>query len=129
MTILINDQASLSMDSARIEREAADWLARRDSGDWDEAQEQAFAAWQEQSTAHRVAVIRINTIWQKADRLQALGAGVPRGQVPAPGSWRLSPFFEHGKRSAQPALPVDDSKSIDDFENAATNDAHDRDPR
>ena len=86
------------MDSAQIEREGADWLAKRDSGDWSEAEERAFADWQEQSTAHRIAVIRINMIWQKADRLQALGAGVPHGQVPASGSWRLSPFFEHGKR-------------------------------
>src|SRR5882672_5060071 len=113
MTNLINPTVSLSMDSTRIESEAADWLAKRDSGDWDESQERAFAEWQAQSTAHRVAVIRIKTIWQKADRLQALGAGVPRGQVPAPGSWRLSPFFEHGKRPAQPALPVEDSASID----------------
>ena len=80
------------MDSAKIEHEAAAWLAKQDSNDWSEVDEQAFTAWQEQSTAHRVTVIRIRTIWQKADKLQALGAGVPRGQIPAPGSWRLSPF-------------------------------------
>jgi transmembrane sensor len=131
MTNLDYPKVSLGMDSAQIEREAAAWLAKRDSGDWGEVEERAFADWQEQSTAHRIAVIRIKTIWQKADRLQALGAGVPRGQIPAPGSWRLSPFFEHGKRSAQPALPVDDSESIDrdDVENAAANDVHDRDLR
>jgi len=92
-----------SMDSAQIEREAAEWLAKRDSGEWGEAEEQEFARWQARSTAHRIAVIRIDTIWRKADRLQALGAGVPRGQIPAPGSWRLSPFFDHGKRSAPSA--------------------------
>jgi transmembrane sensor len=100
------------MDSAQIEREAADWLAKRDSSEWNETDERAFAEWQSQSTAHRVAVIRIKTIWQKADRLQALGAGAPRGQIPAPGSWRLSPFFEHGNPPAQPA-PVQNSVSID----------------
>jgi transmembrane sensor len=99
-------KASSSMDSAQIEREAAAWLAKRDSGDWGEGEERAFADWQDQSTAHRIAVIRINTIWQKADRLQALGAGVPRGQIPAPGTWRLSPFLEHGRRSTQPAKPT-----------------------
>lgn len=80
------------MDSEKIETEAAEWLARQDGGRWSEADEAAFAAWQEQSTAHRVAVIRLRTVWQRADRLQALGAGVPRGETPAPGQWRLSGF-------------------------------------
>ena len=82
------------MDSAHIEREASHWLAKRDSGAWGTDDEQAFAAWQQQSTAHRIAVIRLQTVWQRADRLQALGAGVPRGEVPAPGTWRFSPTFE-----------------------------------
>ncbi len=86
------------MDSTQIEREAADWLARRDSGDWSEADARAFTDWQNERTAHRIAVIRIQTIWQRADRLQALGAGVPRGQIPATGSWRLSPFFDRAQR-------------------------------
>lgn len=86
--------ASPAMDSARIELEAADWLARRDGGHWSEADEAAFAAWQDQSTAHRVAVIRLQAVWQRADRLQALGAGVPRGEIPPPGQWRLSGFPE-----------------------------------
>lgn len=80
------------MDSEKIETEAAEWLARQDGGRWSEADEAAFAAWQEQSTAHRVAVIRLRTVWQRADRLQALGAGVPRGEIPAPRQWRLSGF-------------------------------------
>ena len=81
----------LSMESTRIEGEAADWLARRESGSWSEADARAFEEWQNQSTAHRIAVIRLEVAWQKADRLQALGAGVPSGQIPLPGSWRLSP--------------------------------------
>lgn len=80
------------MDSAKIEIEAAEWLAKRDSGRWSEADEAAFAAWRDQSTAHRVAVIRLHTVWQRADRLQALGAGMPRGEIPPPGQWRLSGF-------------------------------------
>jgi transmembrane sensor len=46
-----------------------------------------FLAWQQESTLHRVAVIRLQAVWQRADRLQALGAGVPRGNIPAPGQW------------------------------------------
>jgi transmembrane sensor len=82
----------LIMDSARIEEEAAEWLARRDSGRWSEADELAFNEWQSRATAHRIAVIRLKTVWQRADRLQALGAGVPRGEIPRAGRWRLSTF-------------------------------------
>jgi transmembrane sensor len=92
------------MDSARIEREAADWLAKRDSGAWSEADARAFADWQNERTAHRIAVIRLQTVWDRADRLQALGAGVPRGQVPSPGVWRLSPFFDRGQPPVVPTL-------------------------
>jgi transmembrane sensor len=91
------------MDSTKIEHEAAAWLALRDTGAWSEPQERAFAEWQAQSTAHQIAVIRMNTIWQRADRLQALGVGVPRGQIPPPGSWRLSPFSDHHTRHAHDA--------------------------
>jgi transmembrane sensor len=78
------------MDSRQIEETAADWLAKRDGGAWTEADAAAFSTWQSEATAHRVAVIRLKTVWQRADRLQALGAGVPSGTVPAPGRWRLS---------------------------------------
>jgi transmembrane sensor len=82
------------MDSKQIEREASDWLARQDSGRWGAADDQAFATWQEQSTAHRIAVIRLKTVWRRAERLQALGAGIPRGQIPAPKTWGFSPAAE-----------------------------------
>jgi len=102
------------MDSTQIEREAADWLAKRDGGDWNEADAAGFAAWQNQSTAHRIAVIRIQTIWQKADRLQALGAGVPRGQIPPRGSWRLSPFLDRGLRSPLGPSSTDEAQPADE---------------
>lgn len=87
------------MDSKRIENEAADWLAKRDGSDWTSADEQAFVRWQDESTAHRIAVIRIRTAWDKAERLRALGAGVPRGEIPAPGSLRVSQFLTSKERS------------------------------
>jgi transmembrane sensor len=89
------------MDSARIEEEAAEWLARRDSCRWSEADENAFEVWQSRATANRIAVIRLRTAWQHADRLQALGAGVPRGEIPRAGCWRLSTFFGHAQRAPE----------------------------
>lgn len=87
-------------DSQTTERIAADWLAKRDGGTWTDADEAAFSAWQSESTTHRVAVIRLKTIWQQADRLQALGAGVAPGKIPPPGQWRTSPFFDRARANA-----------------------------
>ncbi|WP_129780735.1 FecR family protein [Peristeroidobacter soli] len=76
-------------DSAVIDAVAADWLARLDGETWTAEDAAAFDAWQAESLLHRVAVIRLKAIWQHADRLQALGAGVPAGAVPPPGQWRV----------------------------------------
>ncbi|MGJ4728089.1 FecR family protein [Luteimonas sp. SDU101] len=98
------------MDSHRdIERIAADWLARRgDAGRaWTDADQRALDAWLSASTAHQVAYIRLDAVWQQADRLKALGAGVPSGEVPDKSGWRRSPFFAHrslaASSMAQPA--------------------------
>lgn len=104
---MIFHKASLSVDSSqdsrRVEGIAADWLARRDSGAWSQADEAMFLAWQKESTLHRVAVIRLQTVWQQADRLQALGAGVPRGNIPAPGQWstRQAPERRSGNSTSR----------------------------
>lgn len=83
-----------SHDSRRVEAIAADWLARRDSGAWSQADEAMFLAWQGKSTLHRVAVIRLEAVWQQADRLQALGAGVSRGNIPPSGQWSTNQVIE-----------------------------------
>ncbi len=78
------------MDSQRIERDAAAWLARREGGDWDEADAAALEAWLRAGTAHRVAFLRLQAAWDEAGRLQALAAGLPRGEVPARGAWNAT---------------------------------------
>jgi len=78
------------MDSRRIERTAADWLARRASEDWCEADEARLEAWLAESAAHRVAWLRLKAAWLKSDRLKALGAGIPQGQIPERGRWTSS---------------------------------------
>lgn len=78
------------MDSKRIERRAADWLARRGSEHWSEADQAELDAWLSESTAHRVAWLRLSAAWRQSDRLKALGAGMPPGQVPERGNWTSS---------------------------------------
>lgn len=86
--------------SRQIELAAAAWLARRDSEDWDSSKQAEFEAWLAESTAHRVAFLRLNSAWTHSGRLKALGAGVEAGVIPTPGQWSRSPF---GTSEASPA--------------------------
>lgn len=70
-------------DSRQIEARAADWLARRDADDWTAQEQQALDAWLAESARHKVAFLRLQSAWAEAGRLQALGAGVPTGALPA----------------------------------------------
>lgn len=59
-------------DAERIEAAAADWLARRDNDNWTEQEQQALDAWLQESTAHRIAYLRLDSAWRGADRLAEL---------------------------------------------------------
>ena len=74
-------------DSRKIEQAAAEWLVRRDAGPWTAGDEQALQAWLAASTAHRVALLRLQSAWSEAGRLQALAAGLAPGTVPGRGQW------------------------------------------
>lgn len=66
--------------SVQIEETAADWIARRASGEWDAGSEAELAAWLAASTANRVAFVRLEAAWREAARLKVLdtGTGLPR---------------------------------------------------
>jgi transmembrane sensor len=51
------------------ENEAAAWIARRDTAQWDAA---AFERWLAESVSHRAAYYRLNAAWTEAGRLGAL---------------------------------------------------------
>jgi transmembrane sensor len=83
------------MESHRqVEDQAAAWLARRDSGNWSEDDQAHLTRWIEESIAHRVAFLRLESVWEETRRMKAIVAGRPQGTVPPPGEWRDSPFFE-----------------------------------
>lgn len=46
-----------------IEEQAAQWLARQDGDNWSPALEQALERWKAESTAHRVAYLRLAASW------------------------------------------------------------------
>src|SRR5882724_1218152 len=91
------------MSIKQIEESAAVWLARRDSGNWNDADHAGFNEWLNASTAHRVAYLRLEAAWTEAGRLKALGAGLPSDQVPPPGAWGNHPFSKSETGTA-PAL-------------------------
>ena len=78
--------------SSQIERTAAAWLARRDAGAWSPDDQAALDAWLQEATAHRVAFLRLETTWRRADRLRALGAGRGDPTPPPRGEWTFTPF-------------------------------------
>lgn len=83
----------VSTDSGRkIDEIASEWLVRRDSEAWSDADQRGFDAWLNESPLHRVAFLRIEHVWERASRLEALGAGARRGEVPPAGQWNFSPF-------------------------------------
>jgi transmembrane sensor len=77
-----------------IDAIAGDWLARRDSGQWTDEDQRRFEDWLNESPLHRVTYLRLEHVWERSERLKALGAGVPRGVIPPANRWNLSPFFE-----------------------------------
>jgi transmembrane sensor len=85
----------MAMASSRqIELIASAWLARRDGDEWSAHDQLQLDAWLQESTAHRVAYLRLDAAWRQSDRLKALGAGVPAGTVPERGAWGVAPLPE-----------------------------------
>ena len=79
-------------DHRAIEERAAAWLARRDGGVWTKEDEAHLSEWLAESTAHRVAFLRLEAVWEGARRARALSSGPP-GLVPPARKWMESPFF------------------------------------
>ena len=59
--------------AAQIERQAANWIARQSGSAWTATDQQELTRWLEASTANKVAYLRLESAWNQADRLKALG--------------------------------------------------------
>ncbi len=57
-----------------IEETAATWIARRDSGNWTQAEATLLASWLAESAGHRVAYYRLNAVWERAGRRGVTGS-------------------------------------------------------
>ena len=76
-----------------IEEAASEWLIRRDSGQWTQADKARFELWLADSTLNRVTFLRLELAWEESARLKALGAGVAGDLPPPPGRWNLDSLF------------------------------------
>lgn len=63
------------MDASSVTRRAADLVsAQRSSKDWSAERQAELDAWLTQSLSHRVAYLRVDAAWKRAERLAALHA-------------------------------------------------------
>ena len=68
-----NHEDASAMTQAQMARtQAADWLERRDNGDWSAAEQESFEAWLGESWMNASAYWRLEAAWNRADRLGAL---------------------------------------------------------
>lgn len=93
-------------EAERIESAAADWLARRDSGHWSDTDQQQLDGWIAESIAHRIAWLRLESVWQRSDRLGALRAP----QVPVSAS-ASTPVSASASASAPAPAPAPASEA------------------
>ncbi len=72
-----------------IDLRAADYVERRDAPNWTDRDEVELEAWLDESVAHRVTFLRLNSSWKRTERLVALRAPESQPEVPrSPGGGR-----------------------------------------
>lgn len=70
-------QPSYQSSARDIERQAAAWLERREREDWSEKDLAEFEAWIDASVAHRVAYVRVDAAWSRAEWLKEVHPFAP----------------------------------------------------
>ena len=80
------------MSNTEIEAAAAAWFAKREAEGWTPEQQSELAAWLEQSTAHRIAFLRVCEAWKRFGELDSLTMDRAPGAIPDRGTWVWSPL-------------------------------------
>lgn len=71
---------SFKSHAEEIDAAAAEWLDRRDRGNWAETDDQALAAWMDADPIHRITYWRMEAAWTRTERLSALRPSPPPRQ-------------------------------------------------
>ena len=65
-------QQRVKSNAEAVQAAASDWLERHERGDWSAADQKEFDAWLAVSPAHVIAYMRVEDVWNRANRLRAL---------------------------------------------------------
>jgi transmembrane sensor len=87
------------MSSTEIEAVAAAWFAKREAEGWTPEQQSELAAWLEQSTAHRIAFLRVCEAWKRVGELDSLTTDRAPGAIPDRGTWVWRSLPQETQRS------------------------------
>ena len=75
------------MSSTEIEVAASAWFAKQQSDQWTPEHQSELNAWLEQSTAHRIAFLRVCEAWKRFGQLDGLVPDRLPGTIPERGAW------------------------------------------
>lgn len=89
MSDVYSENFSAEGSAKSIRARAAEWHDRRERSGWNEEDQAALDAWLAASPAHAVAYLRVDSAWQRADRLSALKQSPPESQQGARGKFRF----------------------------------------
>lgn len=74
----------MNRSSRELQERATELLLRRERDSWSKEDQAELDTWIGTSTENRVAFLRAEAAWESMGRLKALGAGLPRREVPSP---------------------------------------------
>jgi transmembrane sensor len=82
-------EARREPNAKNIKARAAEWLERKERVGWSDADQAELDSWLAQSTAHEVAYIRLDSAWQRTERLVILRPLAPEPNAPR----RIAPLM------------------------------------
>lgn len=74
----LKSPSSDATSAKAVNETAAFWLARRESGVWPLSEQRRLDSWLDADTAHRVAYLRLEATWDRADQLRGHAASQQR---------------------------------------------------
>jgi len=81
----VSASRTVTISAVDAETLAAAWLERRDREDWCARDQETLDGWLAESSAHRLAYLRLHAAWSDADRLAVLRRTAPENIAAAPG--------------------------------------------
>ena len=63
-----NPQRSPSTNAEEVMAIAGNWIARRDHSEWSAQDQSELNAWLAKSPSHMISFLRLDDIWQRANR-------------------------------------------------------------